>query len=97
MDEKRVIKSVGVISLGKIFGLLSAFFGLIAGIFFAIISLTGDPGYGADAFAFGVGSIIIFPILYGIIGFIDGIIIAAIYNVIAGIVGGVEVEVETGY
>ncbi|WP_167879260.1 DUF3566 domain-containing protein [Methanococcoides vulcani] len=43
---------------------------------------------------FGIGSIIIFPILYGIIGLILGIIMAAIYNFVAGITGGLEIEVE---
>jgi hypothetical protein len=41
---------------------------------------------------FGVGSIVFFPIFYGCIGFVSTLIMAALFNVAAGVVGGVEVE-----
>jgi hypothetical protein len=41
---------------------------------------------------FGFG--IFIPIIYGVMGFVFGIIMAAIYNLIAGWIGGIEVEVE---
>jgi len=34
------------------------------------------------------------PVIYGVMGFVFGIIMAAIYNLIAGWIGGTEVEVE---
>lgn len=43
---------------------------------------------------FGVGAIIFLPIMYGIMGFIGGAIMAFVYNVVAGIAGGVELELE---
>jgi hypothetical protein len=42
----------------------------------------------------GVGAIVFFPILYGVMGFIATLIMAALYNVIAGAVGGVEMDVR---
>ena len=42
---------------------------------------------------FGFG--IFMPIVYGVMGFIFGILMAAIYNLIARWIGGIEVEVET--
>jgi len=42
----------------------------------------------------GVALMIGIPILYGVIGFIIGIIGALIYNVAAGIVGGVKFDLE---
>jgi hypothetical protein len=42
----------------------------------------------------GVGSIIFFPIMYGCFGFIGTLITAAIYNVLANVVGGVEVDLQ---
>ena len=43
---------------------------------------------------FGVGSIILFPIAYGIMGFIGGLITAVLYNILAGFVGGIEMELQ---
>lgn len=34
------------------------------------------------------------PNFYGIMGFVGGIIMAAIYNFVAGIVGGLELDLE---
>ncbi len=42
----------------------------------------------------GIFALILFPILYAIIGFIAGAISAALYNLVAGIVGGIEIDVE---
>jgi hypothetical protein len=39
-----------------------------------------------------MGAIILAPIFYGCIGFVMTLIMAALFNVAAGIVGGVEVE-----
>ena len=51
---------------------------------------------GAHAFGlgFGLASIIIFPICYGIIGGIAAAIGPAIYNLVAGWVGGLEVDIS---
>ena len=40
----------------------------------------------------GMVAIVAFPIIYGVMGFIWGAVGAAIYNVIAGRIGGVEIE-----
>jgi hypothetical protein len=76
--------------------------GLLIGLIFALISMVGagvasamqsndmaSRGFGA---MFGIGAIILFPILYGVIGLCVGAIGAALYNVFAGLVGGVEFE-----
>jgi hypothetical protein len=42
----------------------------------------------------GVGAIFILPIFYGGIGFIGMLIAAWLYNVIAGFVGGIELDVQ---
>ena len=43
---------------------------------------------------FGAGAVIALPNFYGIMGFVGGIIMAAIYNFVAGIVGGLELDLE---
>ena len=79
-------------------GALNALFGLIIGAFVSLFAVLGAAltqsagGSGGLKMLFGVGSIILFPILYGVIGFITGLIGGALYNVLARIVGGIEIE-----
>jgi hypothetical protein len=54
-----------------------------------------DGGGGDEAtvgMIFGVGAIICFPVMYGAMGFIFGAIGAFIYNLVAQMIGGVEIE-----
>ena len=66
-----VITRVGVLSLGKVLGVMYALLGLIVGALFAIVSLLGAANSQAsDAFAgllFGVGSVIFLPVFYGVL------------------------------
>ena len=97
-----VLKSVGVMSCGKIGGTLYGLMGILLGGIFALISTLGlalgqGSSSGAPAWLgafFGVGSIILFPIIYGIMGFIGGLITAVLYNLLAGFVGGIEMELQ---
>lgn len=94
-----VVRQIGVISVGKIYGAISAAFGLLIGVFFGLASmvgagLSGDEGGAFIGTIFGAGAIIFLPIMYGIMGFIGGVIGAALYNVFAGMVGGVSLELE---
>ena len=41
-----------------------------------------------------MGAVILFPLFYGVFGAIGALISAALYNVVAGIVGGVELTME---
>ena len=50
------------------------------------------PGAVVAGIMFGMGLFI--PVIYGLMGFVVGIIGAAIYNLVAGWIGGIEVEVE---
>ena len=89
-----VLKSVDAFSLAKVMGTLYAVLGFLFGLLFALLSLVGaglaDSGAGGlVALMFGVGGVIILPIIYGIIGFIAGLVVSTLYNIIAGMVGGV--------
>ena len=87
-----VLKRLGVISVAKIEAVIMAAVGLILGIFVIIASsIAGLYGVGTR---YGMLSIIILPIIYGIIGFVAGAIGAFLYNVIAQYVGGIEMEFE---
>jgi hypothetical protein len=92
------IKKIGVLSLGKIFGILYAIMGLIGGAFISLVVVSGllptSSFSGLIGALVGVGSIVILPIFYGIAGFISGVIMALLYNLVASWVGGLEVETE---
>ena len=98
-----VLKSVGVMSCGKIGGTLYGLMGVFLGGIFALVATLGLAlGQGSSSGAapawlgafFGVGSIILFPIIYGIMGFVGGLITAVLYNLLAGFVGGIEMELQ---
>ena len=42
----------------------------------------------------GLGAIVILPIFYGGLGFIVAVIASALYNLAAGWVGGIEIELK---
>ena len=94
------IKRVAPLSAGKIFGALYAGMGLIVGAFFSLFATVGafaapdTEGFGPLAMLFGVGAIVLFPVVYGCMGAIASVIGAWLYNVVAGIVGGLEVELS---
>ena len=97
-----VIRRVGVLSLVKELGILYALLVLIVRPLFAMVSLSGAAVGAAnsqpfDAFArllFDVGSVFFLPIFYGILGFVFGSIGALLYNGIARLIRGIEIELE---
>jgi hypothetical protein len=92
-----IIKRVGVVKLAIFQGTMMAAFGLIAALIFMAFGamLSGFGGQAAGiAGMMGIAMLIVLPILYGVIGFIIGAIAAALYNLIASIVGGIEIDVE---
>ena len=94
-----VLKSIGVFSLAKMMGALYATIGFIVGLLFALASVVGAgfAGSGAEGLlglVFGVGAVIFLPVFYGIMGFLGGALLSAIYNVVAGMAGGVELNLE---
>jgi hypothetical protein len=89
-----ILKRVGVLSLAKIETIIAAIFGLLLGIFYGIFSsfLNSTASTTNNSFVFGWWGVIIFPVLYGLIGFIAGAIGALLYNLISKWVGGVELD-----
>ena len=102
--QMATLKRVGPGSAFKIGLVLYAFLGLIVGICMALFSmvagsLTGMAGADAPTAkllgaGMGFGAIIIFPILYGLVGGIGAAIGAVVYNLVSGIVGGLEVDIN---
>jgi hypothetical protein len=81
----------GIVSLVALAGGLISSFAARAGAG----GLASSSGIGAGAGAMlGVGAIVFFPILYGCMGFIVTLIGAWLYNVVSGLVGGIEMDLE---
>jgi hypothetical protein len=99
MNTKIVIRRFGVLSMAKLYGALCALLGLIIGAFISLFAVLGaaflpsNSGLsGGASILFGVGAIILLPILYGVFGFLTGLITAALYNLLARMMGGLEIE-----
>ena len=91
-----VIKRIGVLKLGIFQGCMGVLFGFLGGLVMMLFGsmfgqATGNTSMGMLG---GAAALIFLPIAYGIGMFIAGIIGAAIYNLIASLVGGVEIDVE---
>lgn len=94
-----IINRIGPLSFAKLSAMLYAILGLVLGGIFSLVALVG--GFASDTAGaagvggiIGVGAVIVFPILYGLMGFVMTLIGAWLYNVAAGVVGGVEVDIQ---
>lgn len=81
------IRRFGVLQTAKVIGALYALIGLVFVPVILVISMVAPNKEG-----FGPGFLLALPILYGVLGFIFAALSCAIYNLVAGIVGGIEVE-----
>ena len=88
-DNLKEIKKIGLMSLGRI----SALFGILYGLFNAIIILTGLvppeilsklPPIQTTGWSL---------LTFGIVSFLGGIIVASLYNLFAKLVGGMRLEI----
>jgi hypothetical protein len=93
------IHRIDQFSVGKIQAVIGTIAGFILGIFMASYAFIANDiiqKSGADSNGFvvgmGIGSVIIFPIVCTIMGFVSGIILAFLYNKIAEKIGGIEIE-----
>jgi hypothetical protein len=94
------LKRVGPWSVARVCGTMYAAMGLIFGALFACVALVGgslaqrNNDAGAFGALFGVGAIVVLPLFYGVAGVVFGALSAWLYNVFAGMVGGIEVQLE---
>ena len=79
------VRRVGVLSVARV----SAAIGLFWGIIFVVILIAGASAGGGNQFGVLAAVVIGQAVL---MGFIAGAISAAVYNLVAGSVGGIRVE-----
>lgn len=98
------VKRIRILSAARIAGAIGAASGLLAGLFVALLSLAGfalplaaEGGEGSEkwvALALGTGSIVVLPLVYGAVGALAGVVQAFVYNVVAGLFGGLRLDLE---
>jgi len=97
-----IVRRIGAWSVGRVYGAMMATLGLIFGACFALFSLVGVGIAGANnpdipswvGAVLGVGAVIFLPLFYGGMGLVMGALMAALYNVFAGMVGGIDIDVN---
>ena len=93
------IKRIGIKQTAKVFAvfyfLISLVFVLPISLIALLVGSSGNKGTGILPAAFGGVILFILPIAYGIIGFVMVALSAALYNLVARYVGGVEIELNS--
>ncbi len=104
--NKLKIRKLGILSVAKILAVIYLVISLLIsvpyGLFIIIFSLIGaGSARGEAAFLVGGGGVVMgfvvmiaIPVFYTLVGFVGGAIVALLYNLFAGMVGGIEIEVE---
>ena len=90
-----IIKRVGPLSFAKLSAVLYAVMGLVIGGVFSLVGLAGgfaseNVGAAGVGAILGVAAIIVFPILYGVMGFVLTLFAAWLYNFAAEFVGSLK-------
>lgn len=95
------LKRIGPLSLARLAAGLYGAIGLFIGLIFALAALVGASIAGATGesspligLVFGVGAVVFLPIMYGVLGALLALVVASLYNLLAGWLGGVEVTLE---
>lgn len=92
MSSIRSISRVEPGQFALIMGATYVLFGIILAVIMFGVSSVIPAAYGFGMMSRGL-TVILIPIIYGIVGYICGFIGAAIYNLVAGTVGGIKVTV----
>ena len=88
--NKRLTR-VAPLQLGKVMAVLYGSISLIFVPFILVISMVASKAGGSN---FPMLFLLFLPIVYAFAGFIGGLLVAAIYNVIAGWTGGIHFTIE---
>jgi hypothetical protein len=93
------VRSINVVQLALMYGVVCAVLGVIVGLLLGLAYMVAPSAAAIPGMPnIGPLAIVLFPIIYAILlfigGFIEGLILAALYNLVAGWIGGVEIQLE---
>jgi hypothetical protein len=92
------LRSIGVLSCAKIFTVIQGAIGILFGFLFLIFGLIGaavSPGRQKFGMIGIIVIAVLMPLFYAAIGFVIGAIWAAVYNLAAQSIGGLELQLES--
>jgi hypothetical protein len=84
------IRRFGVLQTAKVIAVLYGLMGLVFVPIFLVVAMF-SPSKDSP----GAGFALLMPIIYAVLGFVFTAIGCAIYNFVAGLVGGIEVELDS--
>ncbi len=90
-----MVQRLSSFSIGQTAKVLGVLYGLMGLIFvpFFVLAATFLPNRDGG---FGIGFALALPVIYGAMGFIFTAIGCALYNWVAGMVGGIEIKLDNG-
>lgn len=92
---RRRIRRFGILSAARMSAVLYGLMGLLFVPFLFLATMFAPSGSrGMMGMGMGLLGIIVLPLFYAAIGFVGTAIACALYNGLAGMLGGIEVEVE---
>ena len=91
---KKQLTHIDPLKAGTILGILYGIMALIFMPFVLIATLLGNKTGSPAPAIFGAGFAIMLPVIYAVVGFIGGLIMALLYNLVAKWTGGFVFEVR---
>lgn len=96
-----VINRIDPLSIGKVAGVVYGGIGLLFGAVVSMFAMIGgvagglandEPAGAIVGLVFGAGAIVILPLFYGVMAAIMAMLGAVLYNVVAGLIGGIRID-----
>jgi len=103
MLQTMTLRRVDPLSAAKLVGMIYALFGLLGGAIASSVFVIGgivgaalgrQSASPVVSILFGAGAIVFLPFLYGGLGFLGTLVAAAVYNWLAGWLGGIRWDVQ---
>ena len=88
-----VLRLIAPLPAARVLGLLYMVISIPFAILFWYFAPANSPFGGLGATG-GIFMVIILPIIYGVVGFVMTLLGAWLYNVMAGLLGGIRIEVQ---
>lgn len=92
------LRRIDAVSAGRVmavlYGVLGAIFLGLYAVGITLFAITAGGESAGMMIAGAIGMAVIGPVIYGALAFVMGLIMAAVYNLVSGWVGGLEFQFE---